>query len=273
MGGKMININSDKCIGCNACVKECVGAFIKNDNGKAVYTAKKCMGCGHCIAVCPVNAVSMIDERYDLSQIEDTDENYGKIDSDLLLKALKSRRSIRQYTKKKIEKEKLEKIIEAGRYTATAVNYQSNQFIIVQDRMEEFKKIAWEAFHIYLSKMNEDEIKNFSILAKAVKYDGTNEENETLFWGAPCLIIVVSEKPSRPWDSGMATQAMELMANAQGLGALFSGFMVRVIKSSEKLQQWLGIENLDVMNCMLVGYPAVKFLRTVPRKHPQVTYK
>ena len=140
------------------------------------------MGCGHCIAVCPVNAVSMSDKRYDLSKIEDTDENYGKIDADLLLKALKSRRSIRQYTKKKVEKEKLEKIIEAGRYTATAVNYQSNQFIIVQDRMEEFKKIAWEAFHIYLSKMSEDEIKNFSILAKAVKYDGTNEENETLFW-------------------------------------------------------------------------------------------
>ena len=80
----MISINSEKCIGCNACVKECVGAFIKNVDGKAVYTAKKCMGCGHCIAVCPVNAVSMTDERYDLSKIEDADENYGECWLDIL---------------------------------------------------------------------------------------------------------------------------------------------------------------------------------------------
>lgn len=269
----MIKINAEKCIGCGACVKECVGSFLALENNTAVFKGPKCIGCGHCLAVCPANAVQFMNPEYDNSGIEELTESYGKIDSDLLIKAIKSRRSIRQYLKKPVEKEKLEKILEAGRYTATAVNYQSQHFIVVQEKMAEFKKIAWEAFHTYLNTLNKDEINSFSILSKAVKYDGNDESLDTLFWNAPCLIVVASDKPGRPWDAGMATQAMELVGNSLGLGALFSGFMVRVIKGSEKLQKWLGIEELDLMTCMLLGYPSVKYKRTVPRKNLKVQWK
>ena len=269
----MIKVNEEKCIGCGACVKECVGAFISLDNKKAVFNGQKCIGCGHCLAVCPTNAILFTNNEYDNSGIEELSESYGKIDSDLLLKAIKSRRSIRQYLKKPVEKAKLEKILEAGRYTATAVNFQSHHFVVVQEKMAEFKKLAWEAFHLYLNTLSKEEINSFAILSKAVKYDGTDETLDTLFWNAPCLIVVASDKPGRPWDAGMATQVMELVGNSLGLGALFTGFMVRVIKGSEKLQKWLGIENLDLMTCMLLGYPAVNYKRTVPRKKLKIQWK
>ena len=50
-------IDSEKCIGCGACVGACpVEAITMADDGKAVIDPEKCISCGTCVAVCPVGA-------------------------------------------------------------------------------------------------------------------------------------------------------------------------------------------------------------------------
>ncbi len=51
-----------------------------------------------------------------------------------VLKAIKSRRSIRKYRSEQIKQEELEMIIEAGIYAPSGHNLQPWRFTVVQDR-------------------------------------------------------------------------------------------------------------------------------------------
>ena len=61
-----------------------------------------------------------------------------------VLSAIKNRRSIRKYQPRPIEKEKLEKVLEAARLAPSAMNTQPWRFIVVQDEnlKEEIKAAA-----------------------------------------------------------------------------------------------------------------------------------
>jgi len=67
---------------------------------------------------------------------------------------------------------------------------------------------------------------------------------------------------------------MELMTNALGLGTLSSGFFVRAAKSCDKIRDFIGVkEGKQVVSYMVIGYPNVKYLRTVPRKEADICWK
>lgn len=62
----------------------------------------------------------------------------------------KERYSCRSFEEKEIEKEKIEKILEAARVAPTAVNYQPQRILILNDkeklsRLSECTKMGWNA--------------------------------------------------------------------------------------------------------------------------------
>jgi hypothetical protein len=64
------------------------------------------------------------------------------------------------------------------------------------------------------------------------------------------------------------------MTNALGLGTFFSGFFVVAAQSSEKIREVIGVkEEKKIVSCMIIGYPNVKYLRTVPRKEADICWK
>ena len=91
---KPVEINKDLCIGCGKCVKDCVSEKLKIVDGKAQFMYERCIQCGHCYAICPTGAVSMPGYTTEDSPVVDMTE----FDSDRLLEAMKSRRTIRQFT-------------------------------------------------------------------------------------------------------------------------------------------------------------------------------
>ena len=99
--------------------------------------------------------------------------------------------------------------------------------------------------------------------------EGPNGEDK-LFFKAPALIIVKSESPV---NASLAASNMELMTNALGLGTYFSGFLQRASEVNPKINEFLGLkENESLVNCMVIGYPKVKYKRTVPRKEAKITW-
>ena len=76
-----------------------------------------------------------------------------------------------------------------------------------------------------------------------------------------------------PLDGGLAAANIENMAVAEGAGALYSGYMMRVIEASPVLKEWLCISELPVSCCMLLGYPAVSYKRTAPRKKGNIEWR
>jgi nitroreductase len=134
------------------------------------------------------------------------------IDCKKVLDLITSRQSDRKYSNKPVEKEKLDRIIDAGRMAPSACNAQPWKFIIVTDT-ELLKSIA-----------------------KAASADliGMN----TFVAQAPVQIIVVREKPNFTSkvggtiknkdysliDIGIASENICIQAEAEGIGSCMIGW-------------------------------------------------
>jgi nitroreductase len=95
-----------------------------------------------------------------------------------------------------------------------------------------------------------------------------------LFYHAPALIAVLDHHLNNNVSASIAASRMELMANALGLGACFLGLFVRAVDFDPQLGDFLGIDRRYKMAAALaIGYPAVNYLRTVPRKKAKVEWK
>ena len=99
-----IVIDEAKCVGCSLCVKDCPGAHLYVENGKAQAREDGCIECGHCYAICPQGAVSMA--YYDCK--EEAAVPMSDLDSSTLLRAMRSRRTMRQFTEQTVEPEKIQ---------------------------------------------------------------------------------------------------------------------------------------------------------------------
>lgn len=103
----MMNVDTNKCIGCTLCMQDCIVSDIEMVDGKAHIKNESCIECGHCIAICPKEAVS--DLNYDMSKIQEYKKESFHIDSDRLLNFIKFRRSTRLFQNRDVEEEKLKK--------------------------------------------------------------------------------------------------------------------------------------------------------------------
>jgi len=145
--------------------------------------------------------------------------------------AIKTRRSIRKYLNKPVEREKLSRVLEAARLSPSAANRQPWKFIVVKD--EETKKKLVSACH-----------------------------NQSWMAEAP-IIIVACALPSEAWvrsdgeeywkvDVAIAMQDLILEAWELGLGTCWIGSF-----REEEVKRILGIpDEVRVVALTPLGYPA-----------------
>lgn len=270
-------VNQDKCIGCTLCKQDCIVNDIEMVDGKSFIKNETCIKCGHCIAICPVKAISCDDEKdYSMDEVIEYNKETFDIEAENLMNFMKFRRSVRLFKDMPVEEEKIEKIIEAGRYTQTGTNSEDVSYVVVQEKLQELRKMGLETLNAMADQMMNDEntpkayikyARMWKMMYKQFLRDPNGEDR--FFFKAPLVILVKAE---RAIDGGLAASKMELMINALGLGTYFSGFLERAVAMNPKLREYIGIgENEELVACMVIGYPKVKYKRTVPRKEVKVT--
>lgn len=264
----MITINQEKCIGCGACVRDCLALNLQIKGGKA-EVLDECLLCGHCYAVCPETAVEMPKE-YLAADTELCEGRLSSLDPAALLHSIKSRRSIRDYKKCPVEQEKLEQLLQAGRYTATAKNNQDCYFIFVQEKRDVLKQMIWDFVEKKTAEYGDAIPEDFRPYVSFLQRQKADAADDYLFRNAPVIVYLASDWPL---DAGLAAQNMELMAAAQGLGCLYNGFLARITEANPQAKEWLGIPEIPIKACLLLGYPSVKYKRTAPRKAPNAIWR
>lgn len=263
----MIKIDPALCVGCGKCVEDCISDCLVLRDGKAVYR-KRCIKCGHCVAICPKNAVSI--PAYDMSDVEEYDAEKFSVDPKHLLRTIKFRRSIRDFAPRSVEADKIKDVINAGRCSPSASNRQDLHFYVVQEHLRDFKKIIWDMLERQLAgsiNMPRDMLRPVSRFLDMRKKD---PENDYLFRNAPVVLFI--ECPAE-LDAGIAAQNMELTAVAHGLGVMYDQYLSFVTKINREALQFLGTHGEKFLVAMLLGYPALRFFRTAPRKNMNVTWK
>ena len=263
----MIKIDPTRCVGCGKCVTNCISNCLVLRENKAVYR-KRCIKCGHCVAICPVNAVSI--PAYDMSEVEEYDAEKFALDPQVLLRAIRFRRSIRNFTPQAVEAHKIKDILNAGRSSASASNRQDYHFYIIQENLHDFKRIIWDLLEKQLAgkvNMPRDMLRPVSRF-----YDmrQKNPDHDYLFRNAPVVLFL---ECNTELDAGVAAQNMELTAVAHGLGVMYDQYLSFVTKINREALQFLGTHGEKFLVAMLLGYPAVRFLRTAPKKNTNITWK
>jgi hypothetical protein len=150
---------------------------------------------------------------------------------------------------------------------------------VVKDQMKEVKELTFES----LKNIGEHMLANLT--PETMMYKGYAEmwvrmyksykedpiKNDNLFFNAPVVIVVTAKSEV---NGALASSNMELMTNALGLGTLFSGFFVRAAKGNKTIEDLLGVkEGKQIITCMVIGYPDIKYKRTAPRKAADISWK
>ena len=164
----------------------------------------------------------------------------------------------------------------SDRYTPTGSNLQGTSYVIVRDNLPQLTKMALES----LKQKAQEILSNTEIprIYKVYAHRWINmcdhysqDGRDDLFFHAPAVVCVVSDSVI---NAGLAASNMELMTFAQGLGMFYSGFFVRAANQNKEIKQFLNIEDeKEVQACLVLGYPDVKYYRTVPRKQAKVVLK
>lgn len=272
----MFSVDKEKCIACEQCIKDCPTHIISLKEGRAEIYGDNCLKCGHCVAVCPVEAVST--DEYNMNEVKPYNKDTFSIDSDTLLNFIKFRRSIRRFKDKDIEQENIQKIIEAGRYTQTGTNSQDVSYVVVREKLNELKNLTYKSLkqkgeYILANLTPETEyLKGYASMWVNMynKYQEDPAKNDNLFFNAPLAIFVTS--PS-PLNGGLSSSNMELMTDALGLGTFFSGFTIAAAKDNKEILDLLGVKDGNqLISCLVIGYPDVRYQRTVPRKEANINW-
>lgn len=289
---KILGINKETCIKCLECVRECpIGLYCspptENEKNREVIFDNKynrCNVCGHCISICPTNSILYESEEL-ASEFEEAKDPGSIINFENMMKVLKSRRSVRRYKDKPVPREDIEAILEAMRYAPSASNMQSWKYIVIINKesikrlidlvgglMKKIQKIL--KFAKFLKPIIPKKIKQRA-LDPGTKISVNNfikqldNGEDPVFYGAPVVIITYAPKygSMAPNDAGIALTYGMLAAQSRNLATCWIGMAQEAIKRSKETRKWLKIpKNRKVNGVLIVGYPAVKFHRTPPRK-------
>ena len=151
-----------------------------------------------------------------------------------VFEAVRTMLAVRRYLDRAVPETIVQRIVEAGRLTGSAMNLQPWHFIVVQDR---------------------DTLRRLGALARSGPYVAD----------APLAIVVVVDRTGYAVsDASRAIDSMMLTAWAEGVGSNWVGF-----GNLEKVNALLGIpSDRDVLAILPFGYPADRIGRGKKKRKP-----
>jgi len=261
----MVTIDKERCIGCGSCISDCCMSNLMLENGKAAVR-KDCILCGHCVVICPTEAVSI--PEMNMTEVEPALEA-AAASPEALLSQIRSARSVRHFTQRRIDREILQKLAEAGRYTATANNRQGSRFVFVQDALPEYRERVWAYLKRRLAKDRSEMSDNERVLNLFLRRHERDAQDDYFFRNAPVVLAIGGDTEL---DVGLAAKNIEHVAMGYGLGVMYDGYLRRLTDEDDDTRAWIGLKDKKVYCCMLLGYPAVRYRRTAPRRQADARY-
>jgi len=174
-----------------------------------------------------------------------------------LFDAIRNRRSIRRYTDKPVENDKLAAVLEAVRQAPSWANMQCWRMVVVRDKTvkEKISDLSYVESYFAPKGYKANPSKKALAEAPVIIVLCAEPQQSGAIWGQNYYLV----------DAGIASQNLMLAAYGQGLGTVFVGVYDEV-----KVKGILNIpQNVRVIGLFPLGYPATEQKDGPPRKPMQ----
>lgn len=171
-----------------------------------------------------------------------------------VIEAIKTRRSTRKFKARAVEMEKLQQIVEAGRFGPTGGNAQGNHFFVISNAtaLMVLRELVQTAFA--KMELRDDlykSLKNSIMLSQKGNY--------SFSYNAPVLIVVANKKDygNNMADVACAVENMMLAANELDLGSCYIN-QLKWLNEEPSIRGYLGTLGLKdderVYASVAIGY-------------------
>ena len=288
-----IKVKGDLCNACGTCLKVCpYDVLIQDTNGRPKnYGEENCVSCGHCAAVCPEGA--LIHTEFLENKIKPINP-FLRPTADQTIHLLRSRRSIRAFESKPVEKELIKLIIDGANTGPSPHNAHRVEYLVVQDGETQnniIKTVAqFYGKSIFLMKnkdaleeMPEDIQERINAARSQLKdmerqFNRIKINNDILQRGTPSLLILhAPETPNDPFepkiDVIIALQNASLVCSSLGLGSCELGYIEIIASKFPEIKNLLDVpENHAIYGMLAVGYPEYTFKNWIEKEKPEITW-
>lgn len=282
----MIDIDLEKCSGCNLCASVCIGGPIYEGPEVRDDEGIICVECGHCYAVCPEGAITLSGYKgfqpYVLPEAP-------PVDGQSMMALLRGRRSGRMYKPEPVSREHVQELIEAaslapsahnGRLTKAYVCSDGGALSRIRDRtIRYYRKLVWffelPGFPLVwrLSGLNPEELKELTCAFKCLWESDKNDD--VLLYGTRTLLTFTAPRRNAMalGDAWIAAQNAVNYAEAIGVATCYNGFVMHAVNHDRSLHEAMGIPRGEKVVAVLnLGYPRRRFRREAPRRTMDTTW-
>jgi nitroreductase/NAD-dependent dihydropyrimidine dehydrogenase PreA subunit len=269
-----LTIDSSACQQCGICVEICPMGLVSMGNDGFPFITKeneaRCVQCGHCEAVCTTGAL----KNNALPQMRTIrKEKLQEINPENLSEYFSSRRSIRKYLPKNIDKATLEKLFKVVSYSPTGVNQQQNKWIVICDKSA-IRRLSDAVIDWMQSMVNaKADLAQFLGFEKLV--NSYQQGDDVICREAPVLVIGYTDAAytGGVLDSVIATSHLELLLPSFGLGGCWAGFVMIALGYSPDVRKMIGLdESHAVRSALMAGYPRYHYSKLPNRKAAQIKW-
>ncbi|MBN1432911.1 MAG: nitroreductase [Methanomicrobiaceae archaeon] len=171
-----------------------------------------------------------------------------------VIDAILNRRSVRNFSNKAVPDDVIEKLIDAGIHAPSALGLYPWSFVIVKNQ-NMMKRISDFAKPIVIEGLKKS--KGGGMTQRYLEMTG--EEGFSIFYNAPCLLLVLGRNNAAfaDIDCSLCAQNIMLAAHSLGLATCWIG-SARYLEKDSGLVSALGIpDGYHLVAPLILGYPDV----------------
>lgn len=284
-----ISLNTQKCTNCGLCVSVCKDFSLVMENKKVRISDNPlfgCVGCGHCMAICPTGAIEINGRMLSPNQLFDLPAKESAADFSQLMALLQRRRSIREFKDKEVEKELVEKIVDAAQTAPMGVPPSDVNILVISGKMNirTFSKdfcdylngMKWfvsdgflAIMRPFLGKANNELFRKFLKPVINIFTTKMKEGTDLVNYDAPLAIYFYGSPYTDPADPIIAATYAMIAAESLGLGTCMLGTVHPLIQNGKKAQKFREDHGIKFTSreglFVVIGYPAVKYRKGINR--------
>jgi len=286
-------VDLETCLGDGICADICPENCLEIIDEKAATVEERadhCILCGQCVAVCPTDSLQRPElPAQDFRDLAKLPFGYGEF-----LDFLTLRRSVRVFKDKPVERELIERILEAASTAPMGIPPHSTEVVVIDERkeldflLEELVKDYSSMVKAFANPIGRAIVRlsagaeDFAVLKdyivdlaryanEAYHRDGTDR----YMYKAPVVMLFHGNRWAMSYEENahlICNYAM-LAAVSLGLGNTIIGLIPPIVDRSKVLRERYGIpKDNKVCTSLILGYPKYRYKKSIHRDLAGVQY-